>query len=1082
MRSALADGATVLIVDDTPASLGVVVEALEGAGFRVAVAEGGEEAMRRAALIQPDLILLDVMMPDLDGFAVCRGLKALAATADIPVIFMTALAEASDKLAGFSAGAVDYVTKPLQIEEVVARVSAHARLRVMQRQLATQNEELRRYREELELRVAERTTDLGASNRLLRQEVDERQRMAQALSASEQQFRTLAENSPDIIARYDRQCRRLYVSPAFERLGGIPAQGLIGKTPLEFQVNVPLVSAAFQAHIRAVLQSGAAREFDLEWYTPDGGQLSLAIRAVPEFGRDGRVASVLTIARDITERKRAEAALRESERRYRDIFNHVSDGMYMVEVTEDGRFRNLEYNPAMIRSMGIPPEQIIGKFIDEAEPRDATRATIVQLRRCMEAGTTTHEDSEIDLPSGHRYYSSSFVPLRAPGGRIYRIVAISRDVTAQKRRALLEHTRLQMLEELAAGAPLDGVLGLATAYVESTNPDFLCSIMLVDEAGEHLRSGPAPQLPADYVAAVDGIAIGEGVGSCGTAAWRNETVIAEDVRTHACWAPYKHLALAAGLLACWSEPVRDSHGRVAGTFGIYRREPGAPSAEDMETVRDASHLAALAIERKRNEAVLHRREQEIRTLVENTPDMVVRYDRECRRVYVNRAYEVISDIRREDVLGTTPLDFWRLSLPADEYMTMLRHIMATGEEETLTFDMIVAGNLHYQSMRLVPEYGQDGQVVSVLAISRDITALKRMEALLRKSEAEFRTLAENSPDMIVRYDPDCRRFYINPAYERYTGVRLEDAWNRTPHEVWTSLMPKEEYMARLQRVMKTAEPDQILLEWYLPDGSLTSHLMHTVAEYDNEGRPAGVLAIGHNISQLKATERRLEESRAELRALTARREEAREEERKRIAGEIHDELGQLLSVLRLNMTTLDFRFGNENQDLRKKLQKMVGTVDQAIAVVRSIASRLRPAVLATGTVPAVEWLVQEFTESTGIVCKLFVESDDIALDEDRSMALFRIAQESLTNVLRHSGADSVEIFLRYVDDACEMTVRDNGKGFDLARAGRHNSFGLVGMRERALMLGGEMEIVTSPGSGTTLKLRVPVGMGLQLSS
>lgn len=264
-------------------------------------------------------------------------------------------------------------------------------------------------------------------------------------------------------------------------------------------------------------------------------------------------------------------------------------------------------------------------------------------------------------------------------------------------------------------------------------------------------------------------------------------------------------------------------------------------------------------------------------------------------------------------------------------------------------------------------------------------------------------------------------------------------------------MSSDEYMARLNRVMASGEPDRILLEWHDPDGNLVSHDMHAVAEYDEERQVIGALVIGHNITELKATERRLEESRAQLRTLTAKREEAREEERKRIAREIHDELGQLLNVLRLNVTTLDFRFGDANADLRDKTHKMVGTIDQAILMVRNLATRLRPAVLSAGIVYALEWLVQEYVESTGIVCKLHLPADEIFLDEDRAMVVFRIVQESLTNVLRHSCAHRVDITLRGVEGTCEVEVRDNGKGFDPGNIDRPNAFGIVGMRERALM-------------------------------
>jgi diguanylate cyclase (GGDEF)-like protein len=176
---------TVLIVDDTPANVGILVEYLEDRQVRVAVAQEGEEGLARAEFVQPDLILLDVMMPGMDGFETCRRLKASAATRDIPVIFMTALTETPDKLAGFAAGGVDYVTKPFQIDEVWARVTTHLALRSAQKRLAEQNTQLQqeialRRRAEadlqaandlLEARVAERTAELVSTNARLEQKI-----------------------------------------------------------------------------------------------------------------------------------------------------------------------------------------------------------------------------------------------------------------------------------------------------------------------------------------------------------------------------------------------------------------------------------------------------------------------------------------------------------------------------------------------------------------------------------------------------------------------------------------------------------------------------------------------------------------------------------------------------------------------------------------------------------------------------------------------------------------------------------------------------------------------------------------------
>lgn len=772
---------TVLIVDDIPANLGLAVEHLETRGYRVVIAQEGEEGLQRAALVQPDIIILDVMMPGQDGFEICRRLKDNPKTQDIPVIFMTALAETEHKITGFKVGGVDYITKPMQIDEFVARVGTHLNLKTMQRQLQAQNEQLQKYQAELKQRVIHRTAELSVSNRLLREEIEERKRIEEALALREREFRTLSENAPDNIIRYDRQIRILYMNPVLERTLGLVAEEIVGKRMVELYPNNEAM-LSYQKLLEQVVATGEPAEFEMI-SEPVGGDRALhdLIRIAPEMDDYGNVAGLIAIGRDYTEQKRLE-------------------------------------------------------------------------------------------------------------------------------------------QELV------------------------------------------------------------------------------------------------------------------------------------------------------------RREREFRTLAENSPNSIVRYDCYCRRIYFNQAYVEALGIAQDKALGKTTLEFWRLSSPsAEEFTARLQRALDTGESDELLTEMLDSeGKPIYRIMFLVPEFDEDNRTISVLSISHDITGIKRMEAMLRKSELEFRSLAENSPEMIVRYDLDFRRIYINPAYEHQTGIPLETAWTKTPNEIWKPLMPPDEYMARLKSVMATGLPDRVLLEWHDQNGNLVSHDMHVVAEYDEERHAIGALAIGHNITELKATERRLEESRTQLRTLTAKREEAREEERKRIAREIHDELGQLLNVLRLNVTTLDFRFGDDNSDLRNKTSKMVGTIDQAILMVRNLATRLRPAVLSSGIAYALEWLVQEYSESTGIVCKLHLPDEEISLDEDRSMMVFRIVQESLTNVLRHSGAHRVDITVRSVAGTCEVEVRDNGTGFDQARANRPDAFGIVGMRERALILRGTLDIESVESGGTVVKLCVPM--------
>jgi diguanylate cyclase (GGDEF)-like protein/PAS domain S-box-containing protein len=265
---------TILLVDDSPVNLGVIVESLEAHGYEVLVAVDGEEALQRVEVARPDLVLLDVMMPGIDGFEVCRRLKAQKHTRNIPVIFMTSLSGIDDKVKGLEAGAVDYVTKPLQINEVKARVDTHLKLCALQQKLE-------------------------AKNTKLKLEIAERMRVEEALVAREQETRTLVDNSPDTIARYGRDCRRSYANPAFAAMteGGIPA--LLGKKPTEYPGG--LNADLYELKISEVLDTGENSEFELKWPDKDGKEICSHVRLAAERDAAGNVVSVLAVGRDITE-------------------------------------------------------------------------------------------------------------------------------------------------------------------------------------------------------------------------------------------------------------------------------------------------------------------------------------------------------------------------------------------------------------------------------------------------------------------------------------------------------------------------------------------------------------------------------------------------------------------------------------------------------------------------------------------------------------------------------------------------------------------------------------------------------------
>jgi signal transduction histidine kinase len=228
------------------------------------------------------------------------------------------------------------------------------------------------------------------------------------------------------------------------------------------------------------------------------------------------------------------------------------------------------------------------------------------------------------------------------------------------------------------------------------------------------------------------------------------------------------------------------------------------------------------------------------------------------------------------------------------------------------------------------------------------------------------------------------------------------------------------------------------------------------------------------LTERKRTEEDLRTSHEQLRELSVHLQSAIEEERKQIAREIHDELGQELSLLQLELGLVENRLFKNQRVLCKKVRSMSKLIDSIVQSVQRISSNLRPALLDNlGIVAAVDWQAKEFQRRTKIQCESRIDSPEIILNQERSTALFRILQETLTNVARHSKATKVRIELKKNTDAVELTIRDNGIGISAQNVANPKSFGLIGMRERIRQVGGEIDFSGKRGKGTLVTVTVP---------
>jgi signal transduction histidine kinase len=232
--------------------------------------------------------------------------------------------------------------------------------------------------------------------------------------------------------------------------------------------------------------------------------------------------------------------------------------------------------------------------------------------------------------------------------------------------------------------------------------------------------------------------------------------------------------------------------------------------------------------------------------------------------------------------------------------------------------------------------------------------------------------------------------------------------------------------------------------------------------------------LEHEIEERKNAEEALRQSQATLRELAAYQERIREDERKRIAREIHDELGQNLLALRLDVSGLHARTGERHPHLQERTATALDYIDTTLKSIRAIMNNLRPSVLDLGLQAAIEWQVRQFERRTGVPCELILNEEGQAVPELQATAAFRILQESLNNIGRHARASHVRVELRIDDRQLTMAIKDNGVGMYPGDRRKARRFGLIGMQERITMLGGDLTIDSTPGRGTVLTVRIPI--------
>ncbi|MFT3857616.1 MAG: PAS domain-containing protein [Aquabacterium sp.] len=454
----------------------------------------------------------------------------------------------------------------------------------------------------------------------------------------------------------------------------------------------------------------------------------------------------------------------------------------------------------------------------------------------------------------------------------------------------------------------------------------------------------------------------------------------------------------------------------------------------------------------------------MRTLLDRVPALVAYWDRQQRNVYANRAYLEWFGLTPEAISGRTVREVLGETLYAEN----LPHIEAVLAGQPQDFDCLVvdaAGERRHTQVHYFPD-GQAGGVAGFFVVASDVSDLKRARDDLHEAQrigglGSWRWCFSDhtsswSPQLfrMMGRDPSLSA----PSYDATERYLSPESWRAAQDSV--------------AHILATGKPVELEVAYVTEDGRSGWMVAHALALRDATGQVSGVHGTVRDVTERRRIETELLDSRNKLRDMVAHHEVACEAERKHLAREVHDELGQLLTAMRMDLAMLR-PHGVRDPAVLRLTEDMGMLLDQMFKVTRQVVTSLRPAALDAGLVAALEWLAQDFAQRYGMPCTVDAGGRDLALPEALSSIVFRVVQESLTNVARHADANEVAIMLRHEAGELHLQVRDDGRGFDFNAVRHQPGYGLLSMRERVLSLGGTLCIDSGPGRGTTIDIDVP---------
>jgi|GEM_PF-2877911 len=863
-------------------------------------------------------------------------------------------------------------------------------------------------------------------------DITERKRAEESLQVSETKFRQFAENIREVFWMTDpTKNQMLYVSPSYEEIWGRTCESLY--TEPRNWIDAIHIEDRDRVVKSATTKQGLG-EYDEEYriMRPDGTIRWIHDRAFPVKDEKDIVYRIAGVADDITERKLANEGLRENEQRLTSIYDTVGDVIFHIAVETEGQYRFISVNSSFSRVTGLTREQIIGKTVSEIIPEPSLSLVLGKYRQAIESKTIVRWEETSNYPAGTVTGEVSIAPVFDTEGRCTHLVGSVHDTTERKRAE----------EALAESeARWQSYVSNAPNVIFTVDKDYKITFMNYTLPGYSLSD-----------------AIGVSIFN---------------------FLPEESKQVARKTLDKVFETGERQSYEVLG-YGMHG-EPAWYSTNVGPIKKGGKVLSLILVAtditaRKRAEEELKLSEEKYRGLVDTMQEGLGIQDKNGLITFMNkRACEMLG-YELEELIGKSGTFVFD-----EENQRILREQMSLrrkGEHQSYEIawlrkdggkiDTIIAPS---------PRFDEKGNFVESVAVFTDITERKRAEAALRETHDRMVKIVATTPGIVCsfRLRPDGSSCFlyggdrIAEIYGITSGRLAEDA---TPF--FTVVHPDDLRGLRESIAESACHLSTWRQEWRVSH-PLRGELWiegHSVPLREPDGSTLWH-GIATDITERKRAEQELVEQHEQLRALASRVQSVRDEERRMIARDVHDDLGQALTALKIDLTWTQKKLKGRPKMIAERLRAMETVVDGTLESVQKISSELRVGILDDlGLTAAIEWQTEELAARTDI--RFIVEHlEEIGeLDQLKSTALLRIVQEALTNVVRHAEASEVRISLTRHEGRVLLRITDNGKGITPAEINSRRSIGLVGMKERALAIDGECSVIGTPGKGTTVTVQL----------